>query len=139
MSVIDGIIKGKFRGLSPEMIIKKWECSICHKDFEECSHEVGKQYGNETCKTIARGIEFTSLSVVSMPADPRCAITDLLIIKKENEQRTYEWHGFAVNYESDRFKSIQRALEQKLIPEKAAFYFGKFFSTNIVGKSTYPT
>jgi hypothetical protein len=121
------------------MKIKYWECSICHKNFEECSHEVGKRYGNETCGTIARGIESASLSVVSIPADPRCTITDLLIIKKENEQRTYEWHGFAVNHDSDRFKSIQHALEQKLIPVKAAFYFGKFFSANIVGKATYPT
>jgi len=106
-------------------------------DLEECPHQIGRQYGKAKCQPIAKNIEFTEISVVDSPKDPRCRVFDLLIIKKENHQRIYEWYGFEVNTEMDRFRSIQRALEGNFIPEKAAFYFGKFFSINLVGNTSY--
>jgi len=137
LGMLDKIISGEVRGLSPAYIIREWECSICHGDLEECPHQIGRQYGKAKCQPIAKNIEFTEISVVDSPKDPRCRVFDLLIIKKENHQRIYEWYGFEVNTEMDRFRSIQRALEGNFIPEKAAFYFGKFFSINLVGNTSY--
>lgn len=132
------IISGEVRGLSPAYKIKEWECSICHGDLEECLHEIGKRYGKAKCQPIAKEIEFTEISVVDVPKDPRCRIFDLLLIREENHQRNYEWYGFKVNAEIDRFGNIQRAFDGNLIPEEAAFHFGKFFSINLVGNTSYP-
>ena len=136
-NVVNKIVSGELRGLSPEIIIRKWECSICHRDLEKCVHEVGKFYNNKKCVAIARDIEFTGVSIVDNPEDSRCRITDLLLIKEENGKRTYEWYGFKVNNEDDRFKNIGRALKNGLIPEEAAFSFSKFFSIRIEGKVSY--
>jgi len=135
--LIPKIISGEFRGLSPAYKIRKWECSICHEDLEECPHEVGKEYENVKCQQIAKDIEPIETSIVDIPKDPRCRITDLLLIKEENHRRKYEWYGFRVNAEIDRFRNIQRALEANLIPEEVAFYFGSFFSTNLAGNTSY--
>jgi len=138
LNVINKIISGEIRGLSPEIKISKWECSICNKNFEECPHEEGKLYNNKICKTIAKGIEFTGLSLVDHPEDPRCRITDLLLIKEKAGKRKYEWYGFKVNNENDRFRNIQHALENGLIPQDVAFSFSKFFSIKLEGKASYP-
>lgn len=136
--IINKIISGEIRGLSPEIRIRKWECSICHKNFEECSHEEGKLYNNKICKAIAKEIEFTGVSLVDHPADSRCRITDLLLITEEAGKRKYEWYGFRVDNENDRFKNIQRALEKGLISQNAAFSFSKFFLMKFEGKTSYP-
>lgn len=138
LRLLDRIISGEMRGLSPAYIVREWECSICHGDLEECPHQIGKLYDNAKCQQIAKDIEFTEISVVDIPRDPRCRIFDLLLIKEENHQRDYEWYGFVVNAEIDRFKNIQRALDRNLIPEEAAFHFSKFFSINLVGNISYP-
>ena len=117
---------------------RKWKCSICHGDLEECPHKIGKRYGNVKCQPMAKEIEPIETSIVKVPKDPRCRIIDLLLIKEDNRQRKYEWYGFEVNAELDRFRNIQRALEGNLIPKEAAFYFGKFFSINLVGNTSYP-
>jgi len=136
--VIDKVVSGEFRGLSPAFIVRKWECSICHRDLEECAHEIGVQYGNAKCQAVAKDIEPIEVSIVKTPEDPRCRITDLLLIEEENSKRKYAWYGFEVNAEIDRLKSIQSALENKLIPEEAAFHFSEFFSNNLVGNTFYP-
>ena len=136
--ILDNIISGKSRGLSPIIITKKWECSVCHQDFEECPHEIGKQYGKTTCQTIAKNIEYGDPSIVDNPADPRCRIIDLLIVNEGNKQVRYDWYGFRPNNDLDHSKNIQEALESGLIPEKAAFHFDKFFSINLTGHVHYP-
>lgn len=136
--IVSKIISGKFRGLSPGIIIRKWECSVCHGDFEKCVHEIGQVYNGVKCEAIAKDIEFTEVSIVDHPQDARCRITDLLLIKEENNRRIYEWYGFKVNTENDRFRNIQKALQDGLIPENVAFYFSRFFSIQIEGKASYP-
>jgi hypothetical protein len=134
--MLSKIISGEKRGLSPEWIVRKWECSICHENLEECPHEVGKRYDNMICEMIARDMEGTGLSVVSVPADPRCRIIDMLIVRN-GKNPEYIWYGFRVNTELDRFRHIQKAYEERLIPEKATFFFGKFFSINPEGKAVF--
>lgn len=134
---IDRIIQG-FRGLSPEIRIRKWECSICHQNYEDCIHEVGQKYGDEICQQIARDIEPLGGSLVQYPKDPRARITDLLIVEEERGKKRYKWYGFPVITENQRFKHIQSALESGLIPHKVAFHFSKYFSIHLEGKVTYP-
>jgi len=136
LNIVGDIISGKMRGLSPDMKIRRWECSVCHKDFETCPHKEGKRYGNKICQLIAKDIEALGGSIVAQPKDPRARITDLLIIEGNKNDR-YTWFGFPTIYENQRFEHIQSALESNYISENAAFHFGKFFSVNVVGKTTY--
>jgi len=134
--MVSKIISGECRGLSPEWIVRKWECSICHENLEECPHEVGKRYGTLICSMIATDIEGTGLSLVTLPEDPRCRIVDMLVVKN-GKNPEYIWYGFRVNSELDRFKNIQEAHEKRLIPEKVAFFFAKFFAINSEGKAVF--
>jgi hypothetical protein len=137
-NMINRILSGKSRELSPEIRIKQWECSICHGDYEKCSHKNGFLYDDIKCQVIAKDIEFRGGSIVDEAKDPRCRVTDLLLVGRINKrQKCFEWHGFEVNSESDRFKSIQAAVKQNLIPEEAAFRFSEFFSVSLFGKCQY--
>jgi hypothetical protein len=137
LKLVPEIISGKYRGLSPSYIVREWECSICHGDLEECPHDIGKQYGGIACQMIAKNIEPIEISVVDIPQDPRCRIIDFLIVKN-GKHAEYVWYGFEANTELDRFKNIQKAKENGLIPEKAAFFFAEFFSNNSQGKAIFP-
>ena len=138
LDLIKKVISGELRGLSPTVKIKRWECSICHQDFERCPHEVGKTYENKICSQIAMNIESVGTSFVDVPKDPRCRITDLLLIKERNRRKVYDWYGFKVDNENDRFRNIKRAFDQRLIPEKALFHFSKLFAINLNGKEVFP-
>jgi hypothetical protein len=134
--IVPKIISGECKGLSPAYIVRKWECSICHGDLEECPHEVGKKYDSITCQMIASDVDLVDISVVDVPKDPRCRIIDMLIVKN-GKNPEYIWYGFRVNTELDRFRNIQRAYEKGLIPEKAAFFFSKFFAINSEGEAVF--
>lgn len=137
--LINHILSGKSRGLSPDVKVDHWECSVCHQDYEKCSHRIDFLYDGVRCQVIAKGIEFTGGSVVDVPKDSRCRVTDMLLVGKiDNKRKCYEWRGFEINSEFDRFDSIQAALKQKLIPEEAAFKFSEFFSVTLFGKCQYP-
>ena len=133
---IDKIIGG-FRGLSPEIVFRQCECSICHQNYEDCIHEEGQKYEDAICHALPKNIEFVGSSLVESPADSRARITDLLIIEEEGKIR-YIWHGFPVIAEGQRFRNIQNALNSGLIPEKVAFHFSHYFSISLEGKATYP-
>ena len=138
LEILHKIISGEIRGLSVGMRIRKWECSICHKDYETCPHEKGKLYGGVKCYPIAKEIEFTEISLVKFPADPRCKVTDLLIIKIECGKKIYEWYGFEAPSKKIHLKNIRWALQSRLIPNEVANHFSKFFSINSEGKVVYP-
>lgn len=80
--IIEKIISGESRGLSPEIKIKRWICSICNQDYEECIHERGNNYEGKTCAVYPKDTEATGGSIVSTPKDPRCQIDDLLVIEE---------------------------------------------------------
>lgn len=135
-SLITRIIGGH-RGLSPELIVRQWECSICHRNYEDCIHEAGQTYGDKRCVQLGRNIEAVGVSIVSSPEESRATITDLLVIEEQGGKTTYKWFGFPVVTENQRFKHIQRALESGLIPEKAAFHFSRYFSLHLEGHTVY--
>lgn len=133
---VEKIISGELRGLSPEIMVRKFKCSICQKNFEDCDHKIGQKYGDKTCAGMGQDITFIGGALVPVPKDPRCRITDLLIIKDQNGLRTYDWYGFWVNSENDRFRNIQSALENKYIPEEVAMGFVRLFSENLYGHAS---
>jgi hypothetical protein len=134
--MVPKIISGEYRGLSTGYIVRKWKCSICNHDLEECPHEVGKKYDNATCQMLADDVELIDISVVDVPKDPRCRIIDLLITKN-GKHAEYIWYGFRANTELDRFRNIQKAYKKGLIPEKAALFFAEFFSITSEGKAVF--
>lgn len=135
--MIDGILSGTFRGLSPESRVKQWICSICSSDFEECEHIIGQIYDGKLCN-VERDIEFTGQSIVTNPLDPRCKIEDFLIITK-NGATQYTWHGFKPNRAVHRFRHIQKAITKKYIPQKVGHYFANQFSDKLLSVQQYDT
>lgn len=69
---------------SPEILIKKTECSICHSDFRKCDHFQGVIYNGELCKMMGVEIEFHGSSLVTEPRDRRCRIWPFNTEKEEN-------------------------------------------------------
>lgn len=132
-SMVKRIITGQSRGVSPDIIVRLWECSICHNDFEKCDHKEGALYDGSPCQLVARNIEFTGASLVDEPKDPRCRVNDLLVISKENKNNLFEWYGFELHTENVRFKDISEARKRGLISQKAAFKLSELFSVNLYG------
>lgn len=55
---------------SPEMVIRREECSVCGRargPFDACTHKVGRVYDGVMCSRIVRDFEFLSISVVTDP------------------------------------------------------------------------
>lgn len=71
---------------SPEILIKKEVCSICQKDIRACSHIKGRWYNGNICRGIAENVEMKTISLVTVPRDPRCRIWPW----REKEDRVFE-------------------------------------------------
>ena len=72
--IIKRIINGSTRGLSPEYKIKWYQCMICQKNYEDCPHEDGKEYGGVKCILAPRDLEFITQSIVDKPEDSRLGL-----------------------------------------------------------------
>ncbi len=64
------------RGLyaSPEIIIKKSNCTICGQNIKSCMHIPGNIYNGLPCKEKAEDISFRGCALVNSPHDMRCRI-----------------------------------------------------------------
>lgn len=71
---------------SPEILIRKEVCSVCKKDIRACSHIKGRWYDGNICRGIAEDIELKTISLVTVPRDPRCRIWPW----REKEDRVFE-------------------------------------------------
>jgi len=136
--VIEKIKDGKHKGLSPEMKIRSFLCSICNEDYEYCTHIEGKTYDDILCRLAPHNIEFLNVSFVDNPQDEKARINDLLVIEKSNKKIKYSWYGFALDKDDRRFKHIQKAMKSGFISEKIALKFSTFFTTTLIGTATYP-
>ena len=61
--------------MSREMVVKRSQCSICHKETSirhPCSHKVGKLYAGELCCTMITDADFLAISFVTKPFDKYC-------------------------------------------------------------------
>lgn len=59
---------------SPDIKIKRRDCSICKDNIKKCSHIPGKLYAGVMCRQMMIDFEFESVSIVENPEDPRCRI-----------------------------------------------------------------
>lgn len=120
-------------GWSPALSIRKFECSICKRDYETChEHMVGGVYGGITCEPMISEYDGQHIAGVPNPSDPRARISDILLIV-DRVTRKYSWRGIQEDKSVVRTKRIERALQIRLITEDAAKSFTNFFSTNRVG------
>ena len=60
--------------LSPGMIIKHSECSICGKEYGDCNHIRGRAYMGRFCSRILKDVEVIEVSYVNEPANKRCRV-----------------------------------------------------------------
>lgn len=64
--------------LSPGIVHKREECSICGKEYGECEHIKGKAYMGKICYVIIREIQtFSEVSIVKEPANKRARVYQL--------------------------------------------------------------
>jgi hypothetical protein len=61
--------------LSPGMIVKYSECSICGQEYGECNHVRGRAYMGKFCSRILKDVEVKEVSFVSEPASKHCRVT----------------------------------------------------------------
>lgn len=73
--------------LSPEMLCKKVECSICGKNIKACTHIPGRLYNGVRCTEVPRNCSLRSVAIVTQPKDRRCRIWPWQL-KKTEENRT---------------------------------------------------
>ena len=60
--------------MSPEIIIGKELCSICHTNIKSCDHIPGYLYNGTRCSSIPKDVSLKSISIVPNPVDRRCRI-----------------------------------------------------------------
>jgi len=68
---------------SPEILIKKEICSICEQDSRACLHFTGQLYNGVMCYSVAQKFDLKSVSLVTVPRDPRCRMW-LWNLKEDN-------------------------------------------------------
>ena len=60
--------------MSPEIMIEKEYCRICKDDARACLHIPGRLYDGKMCSTIPQHPQILSVSMVTIPQDPRCRV-----------------------------------------------------------------
>ncbi|GAA1871013.1 hypothetical protein GCM10009836_59640 [Pseudonocardia ailaonensis] len=61
-------------GLSPGMIVRESQCSICESDPEDCIHITGRTYDGERCVRIIKEADILEVSFVARPNQPDARI-----------------------------------------------------------------
>jgi hypothetical protein len=80
-------------GFSPELLIKKRECSICGESPDSCSHITGRSYDGEFCVYQPTSFEpIGAVAMVSRPAQPDARIqTQRLTIAELRPSLSEDW------------------------------------------------
>jgi hypothetical protein len=64
--------------LSPAVIIERAQCSICGKEYGECTHLLGKAYMGSICCQIIKKIKKTDhVAFVEYPADKHARVVEI--------------------------------------------------------------
>ena len=63
--------------VSPSMIAKHQQCSICGNEYEDCEHLKGMPYMGEFCNVVIQDFELDHVAIVEVPADKGCRITEV--------------------------------------------------------------
>jgi hypothetical protein len=70
--------------MSPEIKVRRAECTICNDNIKKCSHIPGRLYGGQMCRQKFVDMEALGASIVSHPEDYRCRIWPWNFNKKES-------------------------------------------------------
>ena len=65
---------GELKGMSIAMLVHDSECTICRRQYAECLHISGQDYGGTMCTVGIHGVHLTEISVVKDPVNPGCVI-----------------------------------------------------------------
>lgn len=86
-------------GMSPAMVVRQAECSICGGDPEVCPHIAGRSYDGERCHRVIKDAEITEVSLVTRPRQPDARITKTSIDIRDLERTLpAQWRpGMPVN------------------------------------------
>lgn len=79
---------------SPEMIVKRYECSICGNaitPWSDCQHEIGKVYMGKCCFRIAKDCKLVSISMVTTPVQKYSVATTV----SDGKGNTYDPHDYS--------------------------------------------
>ncbi len=125
--IIDG-----HRGLSPELAVRRLNCSICGQNYEDCSHMEGKFYDNEICACLIDNMEPLNVTIVTTPEEPKSRVTDMLVV--EDNGKSFTWYGFDTVNDDQRFRHIDKAMTLRYITERMALKFSTYFCSNETGK-----
>ena len=120
------------RGLSPELVARQLNCSICGQNYEDCSHTTGELYGDEKCTCLMGDIKPLNVAIVNNPEEPKSRVTDMLVF--EDNRRSCTWYGFKTVNDDQRFEHINTAMRHGYITEKMALKFSTYFCNNETGK-----
>ena len=60
--------------VSTGMIVRRQECSICGREYEDCDHIVTEPHLGKFCTIIVRDFEPDHVAIVDNPADKRCRV-----------------------------------------------------------------
>jgi protein-tyrosine-phosphatase len=68
------IQQGELQGLSIAGMVQDSECSICERDYVECNHISGLEYGGAVCVNTIKQLHLIEVSIVRQPVNPDCLI-----------------------------------------------------------------
>jgi hypothetical protein len=63
--------------MSAGMIVRRAECSICGRDYDECDHVKGVAYMGAMCVRTIHDGQLLEASIVDEPSDKRCRVIAL--------------------------------------------------------------
>ncbi len=72
--ILKKIDDGEYNGLSLGSLVEKMICSICGRDYKECSHFSHKKYDGKNCIVELKSGHFIEVSIVKDPANPNCRL-----------------------------------------------------------------
>lgn len=75
LNAVEKIVFPPQRFLSAGLIVRRQICSICHSDYEDCSHLVGMPYWGEFCVRELMDAIPDHIAMVDDPANKECRIT----------------------------------------------------------------
>jgi hypothetical protein len=74
-------------GMSVGYVVREAECSICHKDPEDCDHIKGQLYDGERCVRIIKRADLMEVSLVGRPAQPDARVMSVSVETEEMRRR----------------------------------------------------
>lgn len=65
--------------LSPELLVREAECSICHSDPRTCEHIPGETYDGKVCHRQITRLDILDIMLVGRPATPDARIHEISV------------------------------------------------------------